>query len=355
MNQKSVWNEKWIRLVAVPAAVWFFFRYLFPLAAPFIFAFLIITLCYPALERIQKHIPVKKKFLAAGMVLPLVLAAAGLLWAGLALCGRQLEGAPDFFTHAGRQFAVFFHRCCCSLDGKFGWNGRQIEDYVIARTDAMMENMQDQVMPRLLASSYLCLKGIFTAAGFLAVTCIAAVLLEKEYAGIMTRLKESGELRPVCQAAEGVASYLASYLRAQGVLMLTVSLLCSVTLGVLGIPGGVLLGILAGFLDMLPLIGTGIVLVPLAVWQLLNGHYMRMAACLLLYGVCAVTRQFLEPKLIGHRLGVAPFYMLLAIYAGVKLFGIAGIIKGPLALIVTVEIFRALDHKDRDVKRERNG
>ena len=65
-----------------------------------------------------------------------------------------------------------------------------------------------------------------------------------------------------------------------------------------------------------------------------------MTVCLVLYGGCILTREMLEPKLIGKSVGVAPVYMLLAIYAGVKLFGVGGIIKGPLSLIVICEIMK---------------
>ena len=124
--------------------------------------------------------------------------------------------------------------------------------------------------------------------------------------------------------------------------MFIISVLCSVTLGVVGVSGGILFGILAGILDVLPFIGTGVVLVPLAVWQMLSGEYVRMTVCLILYVACIVTRNLLEPKLIGRQMGIAPVFMLFAIYAGVKLFGVGGIVKGPLALIVIVEILKIM-------------
>ena len=91
---------------------------------------------------------------------------------------------------------------------------------------------------------------------------------------------------------------------------------------------------------MLPFVGTGIVLVPLSAWQLLSGHYVRMAVCLGLYGICILTRELLEPRLIGNKIGIAPICILFSLYAGVKLFGVGGIIKGPLALIVIFEILK---------------
>ena len=342
MNPKTIWNHKLIKICFVLAGVWFFFQYIFTLVAPFILAFLLITLCYPLLQRIQKKIPVKKKFLAIGIILPIILLMIGILWVVMILGGRQLEGLPSFCTQVGEKFQLFFHQCCCGLDGKFGWDGQQIENFVIERMTVVMENVQIQVMPRVLSSSYNCFKGIFSAIGFLAITCIAAFLLEKEYAGIVTGLKESEELRLVWSVVEGVLSYIITFIKAQGVILLIISVMCSITLSVAGIPGGILFGILAGVLDVLPFIGTGIVLVPLSVWQLLNGEYVQMIVCLILYGVCIVTRELSEPKLIGRRIGVAPVFMLLAVYAGVKLFGVGGIIKGPLALIVIVEVLKVM-------------
>lgn len=348
--QDRIFENRLFKMSLICIGVWFFFRYIFTLIAPFILAFLLITLCYPLLERAQKHIPVKKKFLALGFILPFFLIVLGLLWTALLFGGRQLDGLPDFCAQAGRQLERFFHQCCCGLDGKFGWNGQQIETYIIEQMTVVMENVQIQVVPQILASSYNCFKGIFAAVGFLAITCIAAFLLEKEYTGLVDRLKGSRELRFVWSVVEGVASYIVTFLKAQGVILLIISILCGTTLGIAGISGGVLFGLLAGVLDMLPFIGTGIVLVPLSVWQLLNGRYVQMAVCLALYGVCIVTRELLEPKLIGKQIGIAPVFMLLAVYAGVKLFGVAGIVKGPLALIVIYEIGKtdqqAFDERD---------
>lgn len=336
----TLWDNQLIRMGISCVGIWFFFRYLFTLTAPFILAFLLITLCYPLLERMQRRVPIKKKFLAIGIILPLFLAAAGLLWAMVLFGVRQLEGLPVFCAQAGEQLELFFHNCCCGLDGKFGWDGQQIETYLIEQMTVVMENVQIQVVPQIISSSYDCFKGIFGAVGFLAITCIAAFLLEKEYVDLVESLKRSRELSLVWSVVEGVLSYIITFIKAQGVILLIISILCSAVLGIAGIPGGFLFGALAGFLDMLPFVGTGIVLVPLSLWQLLNGQYVRMIVCLILYGICIVTRELLEPKLIGKRIGIAPVFMLLAVYAGVKLFGVGGIIKGPLSLIVLYEIWK---------------
>ena len=48
----------------------------------------------------------------------------------------------------------------------------------------------------------------------------------------------------------------------------------------------------------------------------------------------------MEPRLIGNKIGLSPVWILFSIYAGVKLFGVGGIVKGPLALIVIFEILK---------------
>jgi sporulation integral membrane protein YtvI len=335
-----LWKNKLAKGCLVSAVVWFFFRYLFSLAAPFFLAFALITLLYPLLERIQKKIPIKKKFLAAGIVLPVLLLVCTALWAILTFGMGQLQGLPAFCEQVERQVELFFHQCCCQLDGRFGWEGERIESYVIEQMTVIMENVQIQVVPQLLSSSYSCFKGILGTVGFLAITCIAVFLFEKDYTKMVDWVKGEESFRFLWSVMEGVLSYLVTFFKAQGVILLIIAVLCSVTLSLAGVEGGIFLGILAGFLDMLPFIGTGIVLVPLSVWQLINGAYVRMAVCLALYGICVLTREFLEPRLIGNKIGLSPVWILFSIYAGMKLFGVGGIVKGPLALIAISEILK---------------
>ena len=68
---------------------------------------------------------------ALGIILPLFLLVVAVLWIVVLFGGRQLEGLPAFCTQVGQQLEFFFHRCCGGLDGKFGWDGQQIETYLI--------------------------------------------------------------------------------------------------------------------------------------------------------------------------------------------------------------------------------
>ena len=333
-------ENRLIRFAVITLLVYLFFRYIFPLTAPFCFAFILITLFYPLLQRIQKKIPMRKKFLAFGVLFVILLFLVVILWV-LGYSGSgQLEKVSAFIEIAYVRLQTLLHQCCYSLDGQFGWNGYEIENFVIEKMTVIMENVQVQIIPHVLSSSYSCFKGIFAVVAFLFVALIAAILLEKDYASFLTWLKQSEDMSFVYKALEGILAYIITFIKAQGVILLIISVFSSAVLWATGIYGGVFWGILAGCLDVLPFIGTGVVLVPMAIWQFLTGKYIQMGVCIALYIACIFIREFLEPKLIGNKMGIAPVLMLLGIYAGIRLFGIAGIIEGPLALIVIHELMK---------------
>lgn len=334
-------KNKLVRLGVITLLVYLFFRYIFTLIAPFCLAFVLITLFYPILQRIQKIIPMRKKFLAVGVLFLVLTFLAVVLWLLGYSGSEQLGNLTEFVEAAGKQMQSFLRHCCYSLDGKFGWNGYEIEKYCMEKMNTIMENFHVQVLPRLLSSSYQCFKALFGIIAFLFFTVLAAILLEQDYAAFTEWLKSSEDLSFIWKTLDGILTYLITFLKAQGIILLIISVWCSAVLWAAGVSGSIFFGILAGCLDVLPFIGTGIVLVPIAVWQLLNGYYVSMFVCLLLYVSCIFIREFMEPKLIGNKLGIAPILMLLSIYAGVRLFGIGGIVKGPLALITIYELMKS--------------
>ena len=93
-----------------------------------------------------------------------------------------------------------------------------------------------------------------------------------------------------------------------------------------------------GFLDMLPFIGTGITLLPLALFELVMGRTILAVVFVLLYVVCYFVREFMEPRLIGQRIGIHPLIILMSVFLGVKLYGLLGIVTGPLSYLLVREL-----------------
>ena len=185
------------------------------------------------------------------------------------------------------------------------------------------------------------MKGMISCFAFLAVVFIAVMLLVKDYGEIAQKL-ETPEFRGIREVFRKVVAYLKTFLRAQLIILLIISVLCAVTLSLIGMSGAVFYGFLTGFMDMLPFIGTGIMLLPLGVIYFFTGEYWKAIVCIVLYGLCALIREMLEPRLIGDKVGIWPIGILFSVFAGVHLFGVAGVIKGPLSLVIICEILKFL-------------
>ncbi|HAB60162.1 MAG TPA: sporulation integral membrane protein YtvI, partial [Lachnospiraceae bacterium] len=91
----------------------------------------------------------------------------------------------------------------------------------------------------------------------------------------------------------------------------------------------------SAFLDFLPFFGTGAVLWPWAVVELVSGNYFRMVVLLIIYLICQIVRQILQPKLVGDSIGISPLETLIFMYVGYKVKGLLGIIIGiPIGMIL---------------------
>ena len=197
----------------------------------------------------------------------------------------------------------------------------------------------------MLSQSLVYVKVFAAFGGFLITFIIAAVLLAKDYDDIMNRLLDREECHVLLEVICGVIRYIATFVKAQVIIMSIIAAVAAFTLTVLGIQHGVLWGILAGLMDVLPFVGTGIVLIPLALMQLFSGHYGIAIACAFLYVACIFLRELLEPKLIGKKIGVTPIAVLISLYAGIQLFGVWGIIKGPLGFVLIYQTYMSLQKR----------
>ena len=140
------------------------------------------------------------------------------------------------------------------------------------------------------------------------------------------------------------------YLRACLLLGLLTFLEAFIGLALLRVPYAFILAILIAVVDFLPLLGTGIVLIPWAVVSLLLGEVKLGIGLLILYVVTSVIRQVLEPKLIGDGLGLHPLLSLVAMYGGLRSFGVWGMILAPL---VTAGVKSVLEDGRQDEPAQR--
>ena len=102
----------------------------------------------------------------------------------------------------------------------------------------------------------------------------------------------------------------------------------------IGIDGATTIAAFTAVVDIFPVLGTGFVVIPWALFHLAKGNlYLGLGLCLL-YGVITVVRQILEPKVVGQQIGLHPIVILICMYAGVKIFGVMGLFILPFTILV---------------------
>lgn len=107
----------------------------------------------------------------------------------------------------------------------------------------------------------------------------------------------------------------------------------------------IIMAILIGFVDLLPIFGAGTVMIPWAIYLMLMENIALGVAVLILWGIWAIIKNILEPKMISHQMGLHPIFTLFAMYTGSKIFGILGLMLGPIILLVIKNVFAELFKK----------
>ena len=147
-----------------------------------------------------------------------------------------------------------------------------------------------------------------------------------------------------------VSDIIGGYVRAQIKLMGLVAGVMCVCFLVLGIEYGIILAVLISFLDALPFLGTGTILVPWAVMSAISGKYVLGIGLFVTYFLTQLLRRILEPKFVADGIGVHPFLAVLFMFVGFKLEGVLGMIVAvPVGVVIMTVLNNGLLDRPRRI------
>ena len=338
------WNEdirkQMIRTAAVSAGVYLLFRYCLLWILPFLLAFFLAALLRPLNRWLKSklHLPATA---AAGISICLFLALIGYFsWKLLGLVFRQAMALIRLLPVWLEDAVCRLEGVCCRLEQQFrlqpGLFSGEVRDF----TETTGKQLSETCLSFAMNGSFPVLKTLIGFGVAAAVTVLAAVLLlsrEQEYRDMFHKLPFQEELSLLGGRLKKLGG---SWLRCELLAMLLTSLICVAGIWLTGNEYALLLGLLIGVLDALPLIGTGTVLLPWALFTLLGGRPWQALILILTYGISDFLRQVLETHMLGKTMGSSPLITLGAMYGGMKLFGLAGLLLGPAALLLIREILR---------------
>ncbi|HSL53239.1 MAG TPA: AI-2E family transporter [Pyrinomonadaceae bacterium] len=140
---------------------------------------------------------------------------------------------------------------------------------------------------------------------------------------------------------------LAAYIRAQLTACLFIGIICSIGFTLLGLPGGLVMGVLAGVFEFVPLAGPLVIALLAGLLAMFHAGPFNAFLVLLFLGVLRIVHDYvIYPRLIGQGIHLHPLAVIFAILAGEKLAGVAGIFLAiPVVAIITVSYRHWMEHR----------
>lgn len=213
---------------------------------------------------------------------------------------------------------------------------RNINDF-FSGSSALLENVTGYLLH--LASGILSQvpgRALSFGTGIIASFMISAKL-PRIKASIRRRMSVQ-RLQPVLDTVKRIKRTLGGWLKAQLKLSGITFSVAAVGLLLLRVRYAPLWAVLIAAVDVLPVLGTGTVLIPWSLVAFLQGDRLLAFGLLGLYAAAAVTRTILEPRLVGRQLGIDPLITLLALYVGFRLFGLLGMIFAPMLAVTATQL-----------------
>jgi predicted PurR-regulated permease PerM len=167
---------------------------------------------------------------------------------------------------------------------------------------------------------------------------------------VIKALPKSGQLRGH-RLFEELNDALAAYIRAQLVACVLIGTICGIGFALIGVPYAILLAVLAGILEFIPLVGPSVVAVVATIVAALHAPGLALWVILFLATLRVVHDYMIYPRLVGHGLHLHPFLIVLSVLAGAELGGIAGLFMAvPVVAMLSVVLRHWLEWRSDDVE-----
>ncbi len=330
------------------AGIYFLFKYAFPVLLPFAISFFIACAVRRPAAYLSSKTGFSKKFVAVFLGLALLLACA----CAVSVCVSKLIGELSSFARGilenkedimatamgfSQKLDDFLAKIFPgALDGTVEFREKLAE----LITDAV-KNIVSGITTKIPAFVGYVFSAIpkilfFSAATLL--SCIYFCLDFDEMSAFIKKHLSRAPFAALTKFKRASLSTVGRYVRANLIIFLITATELTIGFLIIDVKYALLLGVVTAFIDILPVFGSGTVLVPYAVYGFLSGDFRLGIGVAILYGVVTLVRQFCEPKIMGKNLGVHPLISLAAVYAGYSFFGVIGVIFLPITVVIAKNI-----------------
>lgn len=314
------------------AAIYVTFRFLLPFVLPFALGVFLAFVLEPSVKFLNKRFRLSRPGAAALLVLILVGSLAFLVsWA----VTRIAAEVTDLYGYLPQYYGEFM-RVVGEMLRVAGDISQQLPE-PLARAAQDQWNRLYSLLSAMVSGAGGVVRTVPSLTVTTVFTFLSAFFIMKDRAAIrafVRNLVPSGAFAHFKNVEVDMLGGVAGFLRAQTVLILLTMIINVIGLSLLGSRYAVALGLLLAILDLLPIVGPGLIYLPWIGYQMLWGTVTYGFGLLVLYGVVSLLRQVIQTHVVGREMGLHPLVTLLSLYVAVKLFGAPGVIYGPLTAIL---------------------
>lgn len=335
-------------IIGIPKLMGFFW--------PFVASWILALLATPLCNFLEKHIKLNKKWFSAVIIVLVLLALAGIGYLAVTKLGRELmglfSGAPEYYVYVQRTIKSFGDSLTNIVSPISSDFRKQIQGFF---TDflSQMGGIINKFAPKgveMMGSAAADLTNGFIGTVVMIISAYFFIADRERLTEGFWRIVPE-DLKPtVRDIKDKVIAALGGFLLAQFKIMCIVFVILLAGFFLMGNPYALLLALVISFVDLLPILGTGTILIPWTLFCFVQRDYRQAMFLIILYVVCLVARQFLQPKMIADSMGLDSMATLVLIYTGYKLNGMKGMILALLAGVIILSLYR-LGLFDRKIKR----
>lgn len=313
---------------------------------PFVIAFIVASLLRPLINLITRKTRIRRNFVSIAIVIlfyALLIFLVTLLGVRIvSALSTFIGGLPDIYTTSIQP----------TLNSIMQW----FTDLVERMDPSLVQTIEDAIpdvlrsigtaVTNISVSLVGWLSGFLTSIpNFLIKTIFAimsTIFIASDYSKIshFIAIQFSDKTRQMVRnIREQLGKTVFSYIKSYAIILLITFVELSLGFTIIGIKQAFLIGAMIAIFDILPVVGSAVVLIPWGIIALIQGDIKRGLGLLVLTVIITVIRNIIEPRIVGQQVGLHPLVTLMSMVIGVYLFGGIGI----LALPVTVAIIAALN------------
>ena len=313
---------------------------------PFLIAFIISLMMEPAIKKIMEKFSFSRKISAIIMFIIVFGIILGLLIWGISTIVSEASNLLSGFNEYYENISNKIQSLVKSVDLEKINISNEISQVIQNTIDVLLQRLSIYIQ-RFLTGIIRFVTSLPSIAIYFAVTILALYFICTDKIYMIDELEHHLPEKWVKEMAihlKQITKTLGGYLKAQVILIVisfTISLVGLYIMHFAGLDVGfpLLIALGIGFVDALPILGSGTVMIPWAIISGLNGELTLGISIMVLLIIMSVTRQLIEPKIVSGNIGIHPIFTIIAMYTGFKFIGVLGMFIGPILLIIFKNIF----------------